>query len=103
MMINDEEKKSGARRNIFEPFAVFGIILGVGLITLRILPLFATYNHNSKVILIRVFWFIAAAASLIYSLLKMRAMLAGSLVDRFMYVFLNLLFVALGILAFYLY
>ena len=87
---------------IFEPFAVFLIILVVG--ANFVIPLvckLVELNDNSKSTIKKLIWLLAVVCGLVYSLIVLRFKYSGSSLDRLLYFVLAAIFVILAYFTFY--
>ena len=79
------------------PFAVFGIILGCGIILVQLLPLFGKFELNVKTEIINVSVLVSSIGGSISSLTFLRSWLRGSFVDRAMYFLVTGIFAILAV------
>jgi hypothetical protein len=88
---------------VLEPFAVFCIIIGLGIgIFVPIVTAFWKVNDETKAIIVKLIWLVAALCSLAYSLIVLRYLICQSVLDRLLYFFMAMIFAVLTILTFFL-
>jgi hypothetical protein len=67
------------------PFAVFGIMLGCGIILIRVLPFFGTFEAATRTEILSVCVILSAFSGLITSLVSLHSWVKGSWGDRVVY------------------
>jgi hypothetical protein len=95
LLPDSEDEQKSQRANVITPFAVFGIILGCGIILIRMLPLFGKFESSINIKILNISVLISSFGGLVTSLVLLRFWLRGSLIDRFMYFFMAGIFLTL--------
>lgn len=89
-------------RDIVAPFCVFFIVMGVGgVILLPMAKAIFDFSDDLNKRLFDIAWIAGALTSLLYTIIVLRSFLTQGLTQKAMYVFLVLLFVALGVYPFF--
>ena len=87
---------------ILEPFAIFCIIVGIGInIIVPLVTTSARISSGAKVEATKAIWFVAATSALIYSLVLLRYLFTKSILDRLLYFIMAAIFAILVVVAFY--
>jgi FtsH-binding integral membrane protein len=88
---------------ILEPFALFAIVVGVGInIVVPLVVTSAETNSAAKAETTRVIWFFAAVCGLTYALVLLRYLFKNGALDRLLYFIMVAIFVLLAAFTFYL-
>jgi hypothetical protein len=87
---------------VLDPFAVFGIVLGIMGFGIRVYRAFYPLSDSQRQSVFCIALLIASIAGVVYSVIALRNRLAMSWFDRVLYFFIPLIFASVGCLAFYL-
>jgi hypothetical protein len=88
---------------ILEPFAIFAIIVGIGInIVVPLVVASVKITSAAMAETTKIIWFFAAICSLTYALIFLRYLFRNESLDRLLYLIIVSIFTALIVLTFYL-
>jgi hypothetical protein len=91
------------RVRILEPFAIFGIIVGVGInIIVPLIAASAKISSDAKAETTKIIWLVASVLALAYSLIVLKYLFKKGALDRLLYLIMATIFVIMVVVAFYL-
>ena len=97
VLLPDPERREESKRgNVMTPFAVFGIMLGCGIILIRVLPLFGKFEAATKSKILSACVILSAIGGLVTSLVSLRSWVKGSWSDRLVYFLIPGVFIVLA-------
>jgi predicted membrane protein len=92
-------KKDSVR--ILEPYAVFFIIVGLGIgIFVPVITTFWKVSDETKAMMVKLIWLVAAFCGLAYSLIVLRYLIRQSVLNRLLYFIMVIIFVTLTVITF---
>ena len=85
---------------ILGPFAIFLIIAGIGHIIVDTIQAIFGFEKTLQFRLRDVMWIVGSICGLVYSVVMLRYLLKGNLIDKFFYGLLIVIFVVLSVIKF---
>jgi hypothetical protein len=98
ILLPDSDRIQESKRgSAMAPFAVFGIILGCGIILVQLLPMFGKFEPSVKTEILNISVLVSSGGGFISTLAFLRSWLRGSWVDRIMYLSMAGIYLVLAI------